>query len=175
MFISLLDDLDTLLVALTVGSIVIIRMGCINLSVIFRKFLSKFSGAASVILTDKDTRPAQMNLEQNRPSVEGNDITTSKLEWGESVLTFNPPFDVILAADVIYIEEVFTELAQTLEDLSDSNSIVLLCCKRRYERDDRFFQQLLASGKFEDHIVKIWQGDITVHRLRRIFPTTEGH
>lgn len=124
------------------------------------------SGAASVVLTDKDTRPSQMNLEQNRHNV-GSNITVSTLEWGSSVLTYDPPFDVILAADVVYIEEVFSELAQTLEELSNSSSVILLCCKHRYERDNRFFQRLLELGKFTDDVIKTWQGDIKMHKLSR--------
>lgn len=109
-----------------------------------------------------------MNLEQNRNNFEGNNITVSTLEWGSSVLTYGPPFDVILAADVVYIEQAFTALAQTLEDLSNESSMILLCCKHRYERDDRFFQLLLNSGKFVDEVVRTWQGNIKVHKLQRI-------
>jgi predicted nicotinamide N-methyase len=109
-----------------------------------------------------------MNFEQNRHNVVGSNVTVSTLEWGSSVLTFEPPFDVILAADVVYIEEAFAELAQTLDDLSDPNSVIILCCKHRYERDDRFFQQLLDSGRFTDDVIKSWQGDIKIHKLQKV-------
>ena len=127
-----------------------------------------YPGAASVVVTDKDMRPTEMNLEQNRHNVVGSNISVSELEWGSSVLTFDPPFDVILAADVVYIEEAFAELAQTLDDLSDPNTVIILCCKHRYGRDDRFFQQLAESGKFADDIIKIWEGNIKLHRLQKI-------
>lgn len=93
----------------------------------------------------------------------------SVLEWGSSVLDFDPPYDIILAADVIYIEETFPELMKTLEDLSASESVIFLSCKHRYERDDRFFQLLLSSGKFQDEIVRVWPGrdEVKVHKLRR--------
>ena len=125
-------------------------------------------GAASVVLTDKDTRPAQMNLKQNSHNVAGCNITVSTLEWGNEVSAYDPPFDVILGADVVYIEDVFTKLAKTLDDLSNSDSVILLCCKHRYDRDDRFFQQLLDSGKFTDDIIKIWDGNIKLHKLQKI-------
>lgn len=115
-----------------------------------------------------------MNLEQNRDNVVGSNITVSTLEWGSKVLTYDPPFDVILAADVVYIEDVFTELIQTLDDLSNSDSVILLCCKHRYDRDDRFFQQLLESGKFTDSIIKTWDGNIKMHKLQKIDLTKKG-
>lgn len=127
-------------------------------------------GASSVVLTDKDTRPAEANLQHNRHNLEGSDISVTTLEWGESVLNFDPPFDVILAADVVYIEGVFSALIQTLADLSSPDSVVLLCCKRRYERYDRFFQLLSDSGEFEYEVVSTWpeREDIRIHKLRRI-------
>lgn len=127
-------------------------------------------GASSVVLTDKDTRPAEANLQHNRHNLEGNNISVTTLEWGQSVLTFDPPFDVILAADVVYIEGVFSALIQTLTDLSNLDSVVLLCCKRRYERYDRFFQLLSDSREFEYEVISTWleREDIKLHKLRRI-------
>lgn len=98
-----------------------------------------------------------------------NNITSAVLEWGASLATFDPPYDIILAADVIYIEETFPKLIQTLTDLTSARSVVLLACKYRYERDYRFFELLAKSGRFEDKVVQTWQdgGDIKIHELRR--------
>lgn len=132
------------------------------------RFISNSTGASRVIITDKDTRPAQMNLEHNRHNLgQDENISVATLEWGSSVLTFDPPYDIILAADVVYIEEAYSALAQTLEDLSDLDSVILLCCKRRYERDDRFFKQVLDSGKFSHEVVKSWAGEVKVHQLKK--------
>lgn len=129
-----------------------------------------FIGASSVVLTDKDIRPAAMNLELNRHNLHPHNITSSVLEWGTNFTNFDPPYDVVLAADVIYIEETFLDLIQTLVDLTDARSVVLLACKYRYERDNRFFELLASSGKFEDKVVWTCQdsSDVKVHELRRI-------
>ena len=121
-----------------------------------------------MVLTDRDTRPAETNLALNRQNLVGK-IAISKLEWGSNVTHSKPPFDIILAADVVYIEETFSELIKTLEDLSDSHSVILLSCKRRYERHDRFFKRLLDTRKFTKEVVRTWQEkeDVAVHKLRR--------
>lgn len=89
------------------------------------------------------------------------------LEWGSSVSTFDPPYDVILAADVVYIEDAFAKLSQTLEDLSDTSTIIFLCCKHRYKREDTFFKMLTDSGKFTDNVIASWPVDIKLHKLKR--------
>ncbi len=100
----------------------------------------------------------------------GKSISVRELMWGTNVTTFDPPYDVVLAADVVYIEETFSDLIKTLEDLTDSNSVILLSCKRRYERHDHFFEQLLSTGRFVDEIVRVWpeREEVKVHRLRSI-------
>ena len=126
------------------------------------------AGASRVVVTDRDTRPALFNLEHNKHNLQGNSISISELTWGKDASNFQPPFDLILAADVIYIEEVFADLIKTLIDLSDFNSVIFLACKRRYERHDRFFQQLLESEMFVDEVVWTWpEGEVKVHKLTR--------
>ena len=134
-------------------------------------------GAAHVVLTDRDIRPAVRNLEHNRHNLESNNITSSVLVWGKDLATFDPPYDIVLAADVIYIEETFPDLIKTLVDLTGPKTLVLLACKYRYERDTQFFQMLENTGKFEDRVVKTWPDneDITVHELRRTDLGTSEH
>lgn len=57
--------------------------------------------------------------------------------------SFSPgEFDLILGADIIYLEETFTDLLQTLEHLCSNRSVVLLACRIRYERDNNFLAML---------------------------------
>lgn len=88
------------------------------------------------------------------------------MEWGveEDIATFSPPFDVILAADVVYVEESFPLLIKSLDDLADSHTLVLLSCKHRYESYMKFFQ--LLREKFDSEIVWYNQ-DIKVYRCRK--------
>ena len=126
-----------------------------------------------MVLTDRDIRPAQLNLEHNRHNLDSNStsstVRVSELEWGASVLSFQPPYDLVLAADVIYVEESYPALIQTLLDLTGPRSLVLLSSKHRYQRDDRFFQRLARCGKFEDRVVHTWPGreEVKIHQLRR--------
>ena len=123
-------------------------------------------GARSVVLTDRNTAPAEANLQLNRHNLEGRTITVSHLEWGmeEDITTFNLPFDVVLAADVVYVEESFPLLIKSLDDLTDSHTLVLLSCKHRYESYMKFFQ--LLQEKFDSEIVWYNQ-DIKVYRCRK--------
>jgi len=123
-------------------------------------------GAWSVVLTDRNTAPAEANLQLNRHNLEGRTITVSHLEWGveEDITTFNLPFDVVLAADVVYVEESFPLLIKSLDDLTDSHTLVLLSCKHRYESYMKFFQ--LLQEKFDSEIVWYNQ-DIKVYRCRK--------
>ena len=96
---------------------------------------------------------------------------------GENPTRFDPPFDVVLAADVIYIEDTFPLLLKSLADLSDRETVILISCKRRYERDDRFFDLLRDSGRFTFEVVWRWpwqtgtgqaENDVKVYEVRLV-------
>jgi predicted nicotinamide N-methyase len=103
---------------------------------------------AQVVITDR-----KMALELTRDNVERNskNLDTSldvrELEWGQDVSSFNPPFDYILGADIVYIEETFSHLLKTITELSANKTVILLSCKIRYERDRNFLH--LLSGAFD--------------------------
>lgn len=121
-----------------------------------------------VTITDR-----KMALNVTRMNVEGNlgedqrTVEIKELEWGQNVASFSPPFEYILGADIVYIEETFPDLLKTLLDLCDRNSVVLLSCKLRYDRDMRFFK--LLSKHFHHEIVLYDKElDINVYRARKI-------
>ncbi|KAH3708308.1 protein N-lysine methyltransferase METTL21A-like [Dreissena polymorpha] len=64
------------------------------------------------------------------------------LDWTKDINNFPDPFDVILGADIVYIEEVFEDLLRTLLKLSNRDTLVLLSCRIRYERDNYFLDRL---------------------------------
>ena len=79
-------------------------------------------------------------------------------------MTFHPPYDILLAADVIYIEESFPALIHTIEALTDTETTILLSCKYRYERDSKFLQML--QERFVSEVV--WsEGDLSIHRVHK--------
>ena len=128
-----------------------------------------FSGAKAVEITDMNTVSAEANLQLNSANLQGRDVVVRDLEWGVTDLTtLSTPYGVILAADVIYKEDTFPSLLQTLNELSSAKTLILLSCKRRYERDDRFFE--LAKELFRRETVMEWSqsNNVTVYRLTKI-------
>ena len=118
------------------------------------------AGAESVVVTDKNPTPAEANLKANQHNLVDKDVAVAQFEWGTDPSHFNPPFGLVLAADIIYIEETFPLLLKSLIDLSDRETVILISCKRRYVRDDRFFDLLRESGRFSYNVVWRWpRGD----------------
>ena len=84
-------------------------------------------------------------------------------EWGRPpVKPLIPPYDLVLGSDVIYIEETYHLLIQTLELVTDSNSVVLLASKLRYEKVENFLEMIKSKFDYHDlyknntiHIYKI--------------------
>lgn len=121
----------------------------------------------NVTITDR-----KMALNVTRMNVEGNlgknhFIEIEELEWGQNVSSFSPPFDFVLGADIVYIEETFNDLLKTLQDLCDENSVVLLSCKIRYDRDKRFFE-LLSKHFFHETVLYNQELDIVVYKAKKI-------
>ena len=121
----------------------------------------------NVTITDR-----KMALNVTRMNVEGNlgknhFIEIEELEWGQNVSSFSPPFDFVLGADIVYIEETFNDLLKTLQDLCDENSVVLLSCKIRYDRDKRFFE-LLSKHFLHKTVLYNQELDIVVYQAKKI-------
>mmetsp|Transcript_126047 Transcript_126047/g.368322 ORF Transcript_126047/g.368322 Transcript_126047/m.368322 type:complete len:313 (-) Transcript_126047:392-1330(-) len=108
---------------------------------------------AHVTLTDLQevlSQTTEANLEANLPALRkpgGAAASTVKLQplaWGGSVdhLDPRPPFDYILAADIVYKPELFEPLKQTLLQLSGAGTRVLLSYTRRRSQEEWFFSSL---------------------------------
>ena len=83
------------------------------------------------------------NVEANLPPHIQPKVVVKELTWGQNLESFSPgEFDLILGADVIYLEDTFSDLLQTLEHLCSNNSVILLACRIRYERDTNFLTML---------------------------------
>ena len=123
------------------------------------------TGAESVVITDRNPQPAKHNLKLNSDNLDPHrQVAVRELTWGQDVSDFHPPYDVLLAADVVYIEDTFSQLIQCLEQLSGVHSTILLSCKYRYERDSRFLQ--LLREKFVSEVV--WtSGDLSIYSIRK--------
>ena len=124
-------------------------------------------------ITDRNPRPAEHNLELNSHNLEPlRWVAVRELTWGQDISTFHPPYDVLLAADVVYIEESFPLLIQSMADLTDTRTAVLLSCKHRYERDLRFLEMLRETFVTE----VVWtSGDLSIYSLRKKNSESHSH
>lgn len=128
------------------------------------------SGAHSVWLTDRLTSSAEANLGANRRNIAGRQVTVSRLEWGRDVASFHPPFDVVLAADVVYSEETFPLLIKSLSDLSSTETTLLLACKQRHGDREATFFRLLSSKNFRVEVVWLHpERNLTVYNIFKQF------
>ncbi|OWK12740.1 METTL21A [Cervus elaphus hippelaphus] len=100
---------------------------------------------AHVTITDRKVALEflKSNVQANLPPHIQPKAVVKELTWGQNLGSFSPgEFDLILGADIIYLEETFADLLQTLEHLCSNHSMVLLACRIRYERDYNFLAML---------------------------------
>uniref|UniRef100_A0A9J7Z1P5 Protein N-lysine methyltransferase METTL21A n=1 Tax=Cyprinus carpio carpio TaxID=630221 RepID=A0A9J7Z1P5_CYPCA len=100
---------------------------------------------ASLTITDRE--PAleflASNVHENIPPSQQGAVRVSELTWGENLHLYpTDSYDLILGAEIFYLEETFPALLQTLKHLSSENTVVLLSCQIRYERDEHFLVEL---------------------------------
>ncbi|NXF54319.1 MT21A methyltransferase, partial [Oceanites oceanicus] len=100
---------------------------------------------ARVTITDRAAALEflESNVQANLPSELRSRAVVKELTWGKDLGNFPPgAFDFILGADIVYLEETFAELLQTLEHLCSEQTAILLSCRIRYERDHKFLKML---------------------------------
>uniref|UniRef100_A0A3Q2QFE6 Protein N-lysine methyltransferase METTL21A n=1 Tax=Fundulus heteroclitus TaxID=8078 RepID=A0A3Q2QFE6_FUNHE len=129
---------------------------------------------AHVTITDRE--PAleflSANVNANLPPRSRDSVVVSDLTWGQGLERFPGGFDLVLGADIIYLEETFPALLQTLEHLCSDTTVVLLACKIRYERDTYFLSMLRHRFAVEEvHYDK--DKDIHVYKACRLRGRTD--
>ncbi|XP_057474666.1 uncharacterized protein LOC130762822 [Actinidia eriantha] len=86
-------------------------------------------GLHDVVVTDiAPVMPAlKRNLKRNK-SVLGKSLKTAQLYWTkpDQINALSPPFDIVIATDVVYIEESVGPLISTMEALVGDAGVVLL-------------------------------------------------
>ncbi|NXK92147.1 MT21A methyltransferase, partial [Formicarius rufipectus] len=108
-------------------------------------FKAIYNCSARVTLTDREAALEflESNVQANLPSELRPRAVVKELTWGKDLDNFPPgAFDFILGADIVYLEETFAELLQTLEHLCSEQTVILLACRIRYERDHKFLRML---------------------------------
>ncbi|NXU62660.1 MT21A methyltransferase, partial [Horornis vulcanius] len=100
---------------------------------------------AHVTITDRAAALEflESNVQANLPPELRPRAVVKELTWGKDLDNFPAgAFDFILGADIVYLEETFVELLQTLEHLCSERTVILLSCRIRYERDLKFLKML---------------------------------
>ncbi|NWV38542.1 MT21A methyltransferase, partial [Grantiella picta] len=111
--------------------------------VVFHVLLSPLG--ARVTITDRAAALEflESNVQANLPPELRPRAVVKELTWGKDLDNFPPgAFDFILGADIVYLEETFAELLQTLEHLCSDQTVILLSCRIRYDRDLKFLKML---------------------------------
>lgn len=102
-------------------------------------------GLNDVVLTDiAPVMPAlKHNLKRNKP-VLGRMLKMAQLYWTNSdqINALNPPFDFVIATDVVYIEETVGPLLAAMKALVADNGVVLLGYQLRSPEADRLFWEM---------------------------------
>ncbi|EPS73943.1 hypothetical protein M569_00813 [Genlisea aurea] len=108
-------------------------------------------GLRDIVLTDiAPVMPAlKHNLKRNKPALKKN-LKTSQLYWEneQQLRSLNPPFDYVIATDVVYIEKAVAPLIRAMEGLLADDGVVLLGYQLRspeahelfWEMCEEFFQ-----------------------------------
>ncbi|XP_044466890.1 protein-lysine methyltransferase METTL21E [Mangifera indica] len=102
-------------------------------------------GLTDIVLTDiSPVMPAlKHNLKRNKPVLK-KALKTSVLYWNnqDQIKALNPPFDVVIAADVVYIEESVGQLVGAMESLMADDGVVLLGYQLRSPEAHKLFWEL---------------------------------
>ncbi|KAB1209845.1 Protein-lysine methyltransferase METTL21D [Morella rubra] len=102
-------------------------------------------GLTDLVLTDiAPVMPAlKHNLKRNKAAL-AKTLKHSILYWNnpDQIRSLNPPFDYVIATDVVYIEETVGPLVSTMEALVADNGVVLLGYQLRSPEADKLFWEM---------------------------------
>lgn len=102
----------------------------------------------------------------NLPSEIYEHTKVQALDWTKDLDTFHTTYDVIVGADIVYIEEVFDDLLKTLLQLSSRETVTLLSCRIRYDRDTNFLRRL-ENHFTVDKILYNQEKDVNLYKVMK--------
>ncbi|XP_007905268.1 EEF1A lysine methyltransferase 3-like [Callorhinchus milii] len=86
------------------------------------------------------------NVSANIPPAELHRTKVHALLWGEDQKFFPNDYDIILGSDIVYLECGYPSLIQTLQDLSNENTVIYLSSNIMHELGvDRFYNDLITQ------------------------------
>jgi len=94
-------------------------------------------------------------------------VQVVELTWGdeENLEPIGRPYDIVIGADIVYIEDTFADLLGTVDRVSDDNTTVVLSCRLRYERDRAFLE--MFRKRFRVRLLHE-SGDVKVFGARKL-------
>ncbi|CAF98234.1 unnamed protein product [Tetraodon nigroviridis] len=127
--------------------------------------------------TITDRKPAlellSANVRANLPADSPGSAAVSELSWGEGLERYPAGgFDLVLGADIIYLEDTFVPLLRTLEHLCSGSTLLLLACKIRYQRT-RDFLALLGQRFQVQEVHYDRERDIRVFQAWKLSPAKD--
>lgn len=106
-------------------------------------------GLTDVVLTDiAPVMPAlKHNLKRNK-QILNKTLKSTQLYWSNSdqIKALHPPFDIVIATDVVYIEETVGPLVSAMKSLVKDDGVVLLGYQVRSPEADVLFWQMVEEG-----------------------------
>ncbi|XP_006757427.1 PREDICTED: protein-lysine methyltransferase METTL21B [Myotis davidii] len=136
----------------------------------FSSFLSLSGGDVTITDLPLALEQIQGNVQANVPA--GGRAQVRALSWGIDQHVFPGDYDLVLGADIVYLESTFPLLLGTLQHLCGPHGTIYLASKMREEHGtESFFQYLLPqhfqlelAQRDEDENVNIYRAR---HRERR--------
>ncbi|KAI5661735.1 hypothetical protein M9H77_21058 [Catharanthus roseus] len=105
-------------------------------------------GLNDIVVTDiAPVMPAlKHNLKRNKPVLQKS-LKTAQLYWASEaqMKALGPPFDFVIAADVVYIEETVRPLVETMEKMVADDGVVLLGYQLRSPEAHSLFWELCGE------------------------------
>ncbi|KAL1022185.1 hypothetical protein UPYG_G00023290 [Umbra pygmaea] len=110
-------------------------------------------GAKKVTITDRE--PAlnflEANVKRNISPDQLAAVDVLELTWGQGLQRYPAGgFEIVLGADIVYLEDTFPSLLQTIMHLCSESTVVFLACRIRYERDTNFLSMLKKHFMVEE-------------------------
>ncbi|GFQ02143.1 protein-lysine methyltransferase mettl21d [Phtheirospermum japonicum] len=105
-------------------------------------------GLHDVLLTDIDpVMPAlKNNLKRNKPALKKN-LKIVRLYWGNEaqVMSLKPPFDLVIATDVVYMEDTLAPLIKLMQMLVADDGVVLMGYQLRSSEAHKLFWEMCVD------------------------------
>ncbi|XP_003441400.1 EEF1A lysine methyltransferase 3 [Oreochromis niloticus] len=112
---------------------------------------------AEVTLTDLPLALPQLdaNVSANKPSSGWPSLppTVLPLSWGEDHMNFSSDWDLVLCADIIYLQGTYLPLVETLAHLCGKGAAAYLSSKMRDEHETAAFYEKHLPSRFNVELV----------------------